>query len=166
MQVDLVSMRKKAIVSAEGTMKRYILCCKDHFTKFVYLDAIAKKTPEICAESLAKYFVMVGYPLILQTDNGLEFIGQQLVDRIKELCPDCVMVRGRPRHRTVKKELKRQQKTLRLQNEPYGNWVKLLLNVTAVLNGNCRRPAKATPFHHLHGRPYHPFMNARTNSLL
>ena len=40
---------------------------------------------------------MQGCPLILQHDNGSEFIGR-IVRKLKELWPGCICVRGRPRH--------------------------------------------------------------------
>lgn len=136
MQVDLISMDGYRPVqkSAEGVEKRYILVCKDHFTKFIYADAISNRTAAVVAESLVRHFTSVGYPLILHTDNGAEFIGTALIDCIKELYPNCVMVRGRPRmpqdqgsvevgNRDVKKDLLEMQHTRRIMGKPYENWL-------------------------------------------
>ena len=40
---------------------------------------------------------MQGCPLILQSDNGKEFVNK-VIKRLKQLWPECVLVRGRPRH--------------------------------------------------------------------
>ena len=41
-------------------------------------------------------FMTQGCPLILQHDNGREFVNRVIL-RLKRLWPTCVVVRGRPR---------------------------------------------------------------------
>ena len=49
------------------------------------------------AWELYQIFMMQGFPLILQCDNGKEFVNNVIV-RLKRLAPECTLVRGRPRH--------------------------------------------------------------------
>ena len=49
------------------------------------------------AWELYQIFLIQGCPLILQHDNGREFVNDVIL-RLKKLWPECVIVRGRPRH--------------------------------------------------------------------
>ena len=49
------------------------------------------------AWELFQIFMTQGCPLILQHDNGREFVNQVIL-RLKKLWPTYVVVRGRPRH--------------------------------------------------------------------
>jgi transposase InsO family protein len=75
----------------------HIVTVKDHFTGFVILDCIPRKTPEMVASVLNKIFGSYGYPRILHTDNGKEFTVKLLIQSMKEHSPLMVTVTGRPR---------------------------------------------------------------------
>lgn len=51
----------------------YILVVIDVFSKYVWLYAIPDKRPESVIQCLERLYDTVGYPLILQCDNGREF---------------------------------------------------------------------------------------------
>ena len=53
----------------------------DIHSRFVLLKPIKNKTMEIIAETLIELFTIFGFPKILQSDNGTEFVNQ-LVDQI------------------------------------------------------------------------------------
>jgi hypothetical protein len=133
-QADLVKM-KHPQENASGHLMQYILSVKDHFTGLIYLEAIEKKRPEIVAEVLARIFALIGYPLTFHSDNGGEFIGDSLINAIKEYFPLCAMVTGRrrvPWHQgSVENANKRIRQALRTLNneaialgrDPETNWV-------------------------------------------
>ncbi len=61
------------------------------------------------AWELFQIFMTQGCPLILQHDNGREFVNQ-VVHRLKRLWPTCVVVRGRPRHPQTQGSIERANK--------------------------------------------------------
>ena len=55
-----------------------LLVCIDVFTGFVLLKPLRDSTAETVARKLWKIFSIVGFPKILQSDNGSEFINDVL----------------------------------------------------------------------------------------
>jgi hypothetical protein len=74
----------------------YIVTIKDHFSGFVMLDCITRKTPAMVASALNIWFGCFGYPRILHTDNGKEFTGKVILQAMKKNAPSMVTVTGRP----------------------------------------------------------------------
>ena len=96
MQVDLIDMRKFRKCNSFGVVMNYIVTIKDHFTGFVILDCIPRKTPELVASVLNKWFGSYGYPKILHTDNGKEFTGKVIINAMRANAPSMLTVTGRP----------------------------------------------------------------------
>lgn len=91
-QLDLIDM-----VANHVQGYRYIMVYYDHFTKFVQVRALKKKTACEVAEKLFDIFVIFGAPILLHTDNGREFKNTLMV----ELCnffPNIKIIHGRPRN--------------------------------------------------------------------
>lgn len=59
-----------------------LLVCIDVFTGFIVLRSLKEKTAEEVASELWKIFSLIGFPRILQSDNGSEFVN----DLIHALC--------------------------------------------------------------------------------
>jgi hypothetical protein len=74
----------------------YIITIKDRFTGFVIMDCIPRKTPELVASVLNKWFGY-GYPRILHTDDGRECTGKVILKSMKDNAPSMVTVTGQPR---------------------------------------------------------------------
>jgi len=72
------------------------LCVQDHLTKFVHLRPCVSKEGLEVARHLYQIFCEFGAPLLLQSDNGLEF-RNQIVEGLKMLWPDLQIVHGRSR---------------------------------------------------------------------
>lgn len=122
-QVDLINFQ-----SMHDGIFRYLLNYIDHECKFLISIPIRAKTASCVAYALLDIFSLVGPPSILQSDNGTEFSGAAMnstqrrvveedaaekkgklalftdeelgavISKIRELWPDCLMVRGSPRH--------------------------------------------------------------------
>ena len=60
-----------------------LLVCIDVFTGFVVLKPLKSTTAEIVARKLWKIFSLIGFPKILQSDNGSEFINDVLAALVK-----------------------------------------------------------------------------------
>jgi hypothetical protein len=75
---------------------KYVLTVQDHLTKFVHLRPCQSKEGVEVAKHLYLIFCEFGAPLLLQSDNGLEF-RNQVVAGLKILWPDLQIVHGRSR---------------------------------------------------------------------
>ena len=91
-QIDLIDMQSQP----DGEYK-FILDYQDHLTKFCFLKPLKKKTKEEVAIEVLDIFCTIGAPGILHSDNGREFVNT-LIEEIKNMWPDCKLVRGKPRH--------------------------------------------------------------------
>jgi len=113
-QVDLIDFQSMPDVSF-----RFLMNYMDHGVKFLFSIPIVQKTGSSIAVALLQIFTVIGPPMILQSDNGSEFHGAAMNDRqrrvygklvrltddeideiiteIKQLWPECRMVRGSPR---------------------------------------------------------------------
>ena len=61
---------------------KYMLVVVDVFTRFVILRALPDKKQATVAKELIDIFLLIGFPKILQTDNGKEFYNRLL----SEIC--------------------------------------------------------------------------------
>jgi transposase InsO family protein len=59
-------------MSASGNV--YVLLLVDVCTRFVFLEPIANKEASTIAAVLFKLFCLIGFPRIIQSDNGTEFV--------------------------------------------------------------------------------------------
>jgi hypothetical protein len=57
-----------------NVVMKYVLVVLDVFSKYVHLAAIPDKRPESVIMRLDKHYNRVGFPSILQCDNGREFV--------------------------------------------------------------------------------------------
>ena len=80
---------------------------------FVILAATA------VAWELFQIFMDKGCPLILQHDNGREFVNKVIV-RLKQLWPACMIIRGRARHPQTQGSIERANKDVK---EMIGKWM-------------------------------------------
>lgn len=92
MQIDLVDMQSKP----DGEFK-WILVCKDHFTKRVSLRPLRSKRGTEVAHGLIDVFAETGAPEHLQHDCGREFRNQH-VKTLPLLFPGMVIEKSRPRY--------------------------------------------------------------------
>lgn len=94
-QIDLVDYSSLPDNSNQPPY-RYVLNVQDHLTKFCHLRPFHSKEGLEVAKELFKIFSEFGVPLLLQSDNGLEF-RNKIVRNLKMLWPDLQMVHGRSR---------------------------------------------------------------------
>ena len=81
---------------ADGEFK-WIMHYQDNLPKFSYLRALSSKRAVEVARKLLKILLLQGTPLILQPDNGKEFVAK-IIHELKVLWPKCKLVNGRPRY--------------------------------------------------------------------
>jgi hypothetical protein len=68
-----------------GGLFRFLLNYIDHKVKFLFTIPIVHKTASCIAIDLLQIFTMIGLPMILQSDNGVEFHGAAMTDRQQKL---------------------------------------------------------------------------------
>ena len=91
-QVDLIDMQSNPI----GGMK-WLLNYQDHLTEFLYLRPMPQKTGACVADVLLSIFQIQGCPLILQSDNGKEFVNH-VITALAAMWPNNKILHGRARH--------------------------------------------------------------------
>lgn len=88
----------------------WVLNFIDCHTKFLFLFPLFNKTGENVLNCLKKIFRHEGAPLIIQSDNGLEFNNKLVKDYLKVL--NIVFKRGRPRHPQNQGQVERANQTI------------------------------------------------------
>jgi hypothetical protein len=96
-QCDLIDMQANPQKDHNGILMHWIIVVKDHFTKFTWLRAVARKKTNLVAAELDQLFGFIGYPLIYHSDNGKEVAGKQIVNLLKSINPNVITVTGRAR---------------------------------------------------------------------
>jgi len=76
---------------------RFIMVYQDHVTKFVQIRALKTKRAEEVAKHIIDIFCIFGAPIILQSDNGREFVNQ-IINDLKCMWNNLKIVHGKPRH--------------------------------------------------------------------
>lgn len=69
---------------------------------------------------LFQIFMTAGCPLILQHDNGKEFVNE-VIQTLKAMWPTCIIVRGRPRHPQTQGSVERGNQDI---HPMVGKWMK------------------------------------------
>ncbi|KAL4090899.1 hypothetical protein QTP88_025657 [Uroleucon formosanum] len=91
-QIDLVDFQ-----SLPDGKYKWILNYQDHHTKFISLLPLESKRAVEVASNLLTIFLTFDALKILQNDNGREFVNS-IINEIKELWPEYIIVHGRTRH--------------------------------------------------------------------
>jgi hypothetical protein len=97
LQIDLIDMRTRPDVLSQDIIYNWILNCIDHFSKFTWEFPLTNKSAIDIAVKLRELFFVFGPPRLLHSDNGREFVASVIFE-LKQLFPDMVFIRGRPRH--------------------------------------------------------------------
>jgi IS30 family transposase len=78
--VDLVDMQ-----SDPDAGNKFIMVYQDHLTKFVFLRPLKTKTAEEVTYNLVDIFSIIGAPMILQSDNGREFVNKVCSNKVNDI---------------------------------------------------------------------------------
>ncbi|CAF2081135.1 unnamed protein product [Rotaria magnacalcarata] len=152
LQMDLIDMRTRP----DGEFK-WILHCRDHFTKYSWAYALPSKEARYVAESLLQLFFQFGSCKILQSDNGKKFTAQIIKD-LKIKWPQLVILNGRPRHPQSQGLVERGNSTLCdilgkfMQDRDTSHWVSCLLPAIYSMNTSLAQGIKHTPFEVVFGQ--------------
>ena len=86
-QMDLIDYSADPQKNVYGVVMTKLLVVKNHFTRLTFMVPLPGKETEFVAWELYCFFSFVGHPLIVQTDNGTEFVGRKVIQQLYELCP-------------------------------------------------------------------------------
>ena len=152
---------------------KYVLVVRDHFTRLVVLRPLQSKSSKLVALELSWICNLIGYPLILQTDNGGEVKGEEVIKELNIISPYSHAVQGRPRtprdqgsveraNRMIKELI---QKAVAVKIESgisNANWVNTLPQVMAGCNSVRNKGAsEVSPYRAVFGMDYdHPIVSS------
>jgi len=100
---------------------------------------------------------MQGCPLILQHDNGKEFVNK-VIKRLKQLWPESIIVRGRPRHPQTQGSVERGNQDVHplvsgwMKNYQSKRWSIGIYTVAMEKNNRFHRTINASPYELLYGQ--------------
>lgn len=152
LQIDLIDMRTRP----DGDLK-WILHCRDHFTKYSWAFALKSKEAQEVAKNLVNLFYQFGPPKILQSDNGKEFTAQVIKD-LKILWTGLMILNGRPRHPQSQGLVERGNATLCdilgkfMHDRDTNEWSSCLAPVVYSMNTSLARGINHTPFELVFGQ--------------
>ena len=177
-QFDLIDYQNDPRKNHNGVVMRWLMVVKDHFTKFMWLRPLARKQGVLVAAELRLLFHEVGFPLIFHTDNGKEFINNEVYFLMKNEDPNMLMVRGAPRtprhqgsvengNQHIKVNIDKQIEVLRTM-DPTANpgWVEVLGPVTSAMNSSvCYGNHKLTAYRHVFTQDFEFKFNVLPNHI-
>ena len=135
---------------------RYILHVRDHFSKYSWAFPLTSKRASEVAEKIVELFCTFGPAKILQSDNGREFTASVIED-IKKLRPDVIIIHGRPRHPQSQGLIERGNGDLQLKLGKWmdtngENWSKGLKFVIHTINTSVSRITSKSPYEVVFGQ--------------
>ena len=166
-QVDLIDYQTDPRENHNGVKMRWLMTVKDHFTKFMWLRPLQRKQGILVASELRILFHEIGFPLIFHSDNGREFINEEVYSLLSNYDPSILMVRGAPRtprhqgsvengNQHIKTMIDKQIECLKSKDSSANpGWVDVLGHVTSALNSSvCYGNKKLTPYRHVFTQDY------------
>jgi hypothetical protein len=152
LQIDLVDMRTRP----DGELK-WILHCRDYFTKYSWVYALPSKEARHVAENLLQLFFQFSPCKILQSDNGKKFTAKVIKD-MKIMWPGLVILNGRPRHPQSQGLVECGNSTLcdilgkLMQDRDTIHWTQCLSPAVYSMNTSLAQGIKHTPFEVVFGQ--------------
>ena len=115
MLIDITYLDKKLFKNK--TDYKYVIDSIDHFSKFYWAFLIRDKTSETVLKKIKNFIAINKKPVIIQTDNGLEFKNQIISDYLKK--ENIKHVYSRPHHPQTNGCLERYHSELHKYMENY-----------------------------------------------
>ncbi|CAF4552577.1 unnamed protein product [Rotaria sp. Silwood2] len=158
LQIDLIDMRTRPDTIAPDIIYNWILNCIDHYSKFSWAFPLKNKSANDVAVKLRELFFVFGPPRLLHSDNGREFVANVIFE-LKNLFPDLIFVRGRPRHPQSQGCIERANGVLCdalgkwMATNNSSHWSEGLLPVVYGINTRVSSITKTAPYQVMFGQP-------------
>ena len=122
---------------------KFILVVRDHFSRLLILRPLQSKSSKVVAREFAWICNLIGFPLILQTDNGGEVKGEEVVRELCNISPYAHAIQGRPRtprdqgsveraNRMVKEMIVKVVATIQNSGIEDANWVSAFAEIMSI----------------------------------
>jgi transposase InsO family protein len=152
MQLDLIDYRSTP-AGPNGEF-HYVAHLIDHFSTFHVTEALQQKSGEEILHFLRKTFSFTGFPVILHTDNGSEFINNLVINYLEQ--HGVKYVHGKPYKPTTQGKVERANRTLKemmvklvTQSKFKKTWYDVLYEATLAVNTNLSSVIKKSPYEHI-----------------
>ena len=146
--IDMDEWRKES--DGDGNGLRYVAQMIDHTSKLTWTEAIKDKSAPHVRRFVRRVFAEYGYPVVLHTDNGMEFANAELERECRNW--GSYMVHGRPYHPQSQGVVERPNGVLQSNMKAYQmnhpqvtNWVDMLLEVTRIHNNQVHQTTRQKP---------------------
>jgi hypothetical protein len=173
-QMDLIDFLKPACYDFEDDLEnrrlyKYVLVIRDHFSRLVIIRPLQSKSAKAVAFELSWTCNLVGFPLILQTDNGGEVKGEDVLLELINISPYSHAIQGRVRtprdqglveraNRMIKGMIIKAVAVMKENGVTNANWVSAIPRVMAGCNsGHNKGKNELSPYRVVFGMNYdHP----------
>ena len=146
----------------------FLLICVDVASRFVFLEPLFTKSKEDIAEALFKIFCTIGFPKILQSDNGSEFVNDIIRVVTKISCIDHrVILPYNPQANGLAESWVRLTKKIlyKMLNGFISGWDRYIPSVQYSLNVRCTDIHGSTPFSLMFAKSHNLFQDYQSQSL-
>jgi IS30 family transposase len=162
-EIDLFNFDRVDIVDGvPNYAKCYVVQCVDHKSKLRFAEHIPSKDAIHVVTFLNRTFGIIGAPKILQSDNGSEFVNQQMEELLQRWGVE--HVRSRPYHPATNGAVENANKSLKraiknwIASNPDKDWTKWLPIIVHTLNSNIHLMLNASPYQFVFNcNPWHQF---------
>jgi hypothetical protein len=168
-QVAFIDMQARAMKDDYGTLMKWIMTLKDHFTQLTYLVPLPRKKASYVAYELDRIFGLLGYPKIFHMDNGTEFTAHEILLLLRKYNSSIITVTGQGSVGNMNKLVKRVIEQLENEDRLNGiepNWTQMLGRCMQTINAKKGRGRHdISPYMAVFGQAYHPSINCEHNIL-
>lgn len=135
---------------------RFIMVYQDHVTKFVQIRTLKTKRAEEVAIPIIDIFCIFCAPMILQSDNGREFVNQ-IINDLKCMWNNLKIVHGKPRYSQSQGSVERPNQDIQnilatwMQTNNSKSWSEGLRFVQLMKNRTFHSGIKRSPYQAMFG---------------
>jgi len=147
-QIDTVLLAK----DLQNESGKYLITIEDHFSKFLWAQTSKNKDSKSVLFAIKKFFTLCGKPKILHSDNGKEFVNNEVATYLKGINVEHIC--GRPYNPQCQGLIERANRTIQesltriYHNDPEHFDLELsLIDIIAEYNSATHSSTKLTPNH-------------------
>jgi hypothetical protein len=151
--IDLIDFQQQP--AGPDNEYNYIVHMVDHYSSFHYTEAIRNKTAIEVLHFLRRTFSITGYPDILHSDNGSEFVNKPIKDYLQ--LHGIKYNHGKPYTPTTQGKVERANRTMQeiirklvYQSNNSKTWFEVMYEATLCMNTNFTSSIRKSPYEHIY----------------
>lgn len=129
---------------------KYILHVNDHFTRFSWGYSMKTNTSLEVASNLFELFTIFGTPVILQSENGKEFISNVIKDLVT-IWPNTKIINGHSQSQGCSNNFLKTKLRKWMEDNKRNDWTLGLKVIIHDMNTSLSRPIESTPYYMVFG---------------